>query len=59
MQTILFQVQQLQQLLEEEVQLHAILENAVEHSSIELSDMSCLPNDVISPLASHSLLKKF
>ncbi|XP_065014464.1 uncharacterized protein LOC135642328 isoform X1 [Musa acuminata AAA Group] len=38
-------VQRLQQLLNEEMELHVVLENALEHAAVTLSDLSCLPND--------------
>ncbi|KAG0479952.1 hypothetical protein HPP92_010810 [Vanilla planifolia] len=38
-------VQNLQRLLEEEIKLHAILENAVDDVAVKISDASCLRND--------------
>ncbi|WOL08528.1 hypothetical protein Cni_G17281 [Canna indica] len=38
-------VQRLQQMLDEEMELHVVLENALEHAAAALSDFTCLPND--------------
>lgn len=42
----LFQVLRLQKLLNEEMELHAILENAMEQATITSSDLSSLPDNV-------------
>ncbi|KAG6491751.1 hypothetical protein ZIOFF_046689 [Zingiber officinale] len=38
-------VHTLQQVLQEEMELHVILENALEHAAVTLSDLSYLPNE--------------
>ncbi|XP_008796920.3 uncharacterized protein LOC103712228 [Phoenix dactylifera] len=50
-------VQRLQKLLLEEMQLHAVLENAVEHAAVTLSDLSCLPNDAQELLSNIATLE--
>jgi hypothetical protein len=40
------QVRRLEQLLEEERYMRSILENALEHAAVKLSDLSLLPNEV-------------
>ncbi|XP_042413212.1 uncharacterized protein LOC122002193 [Zingiber officinale] len=39
------EVHTLQQVLQEEMELHVILENALEHAAVTLSDLSYLPNE--------------
>nr|XP_029121645.1 uncharacterized protein LOC105049243 isoform X2 [Elaeis guineensis] len=50
-------VQRLQKLLLGEMELHAVLENAVEHAAITLSDLSCLPNDAQELLSNIATLE--
>lgn len=40
------QVRRLEQLLEEERYMRSVLENALEHAAVKLSDLSLLPNEV-------------
>lgn len=51
------EVQRLQQLLEEEMQLHVVLENAMEHAAVEQSDSSCIPNDAHELLSNIATLE--
>ncbi|XP_074586536.1 uncharacterized protein LOC141842214 [Curcuma longa] len=49
------EVHRLQQVLQEEMELHVVLENALEHAAVTLSDLSYLPNeaqDLLSNIAS-------
>ncbi|XP_042468472.1 uncharacterized protein LOC122051401 [Zingiber officinale] len=39
-------VHRLQQVLQDEMELHVVLENALEHAAVTLSDLTCLPNEV-------------
>ncbi|XP_074566117.1 uncharacterized protein LOC141822686 [Curcuma longa] len=38
-------VHRLQQVLQDEMELHIVLENALEHAAVTLSDLTCLPNE--------------
>lgn len=49
---VVLQVKRLQQSLQDETNLRAVLENALEHAAVALSDISYLPNNVYLPLLS-------
>ncbi|OVA19342.1 protein of unknown function DUF547 [Macleaya cordata] len=50
-------VQRLQQQLEEEMELRAVLENAVEHKTLTSSNLSCLPHSTKELLSSIATLE--
>ncbi|OAY69367.1 hypothetical protein ACMD2_00928 [Ananas comosus] len=50
-------VKRLQQLLQEETNLRAVLENALEHAAVTLSDLSYLPNNAQELLSNISTLE--
>ncbi|XP_042485060.1 uncharacterized protein LOC122065327 isoform X5 [Macadamia integrifolia] len=50
-------VQMLQERLREEKELHAVLQNAVEHASVTSSNLSCLPPDAQELLSDIAMLE--